>query len=235
MSAVYVSTLFVREHLRMRTTLALLVAIPVLFVVLAGSVLGDFSRALGGSALDGKAATALGAGWAAAFLAGAVGFFQTSSSRDADRRLSLAGLGAIRTAASRLSASLVLALLVSAAAYVTLWVRTGAGHPVHAAVAIVAFAVVYLAVGAIAGSIVRDPLEGSMAVAFIFLLDVFSGRRVTAGSSIPTLTGKAGDLLTAAGLGQSSSSGDWIWTLVTVVIALAVAVSVFWLSARTRS
>jgi hypothetical protein len=235
MSAVHVSALFVREHLRMRTTLVLLVVIPILFVVLAGSVLGDFSRALGGTALNGNAATALGAGWAAAFLAGAVGFFQTSSSRDADRRLSLAGFGAMRTAAARLSASLFLALLVSAAAYVTLWLKAGVEHPVHAAVAILAFAVVYLAVGAIVGSIVRDSLEGSMAVAFIFLLDVFSGRLVTAGSSIPALTAKASDLLAAGALGQTSSSGDWIWTLVTVVVALAVAVSVFWLSARARS
>ncbi len=235
MTTVRVGALFVREHVRMRTTLVLLVVIPVLFVVTAGSVLGDFSRALGGSALDGMAATALGAGWAAAFLAGAVGFFQTSSSRDADRRLSLAGFGAMRTAAARLSASLALAVVVSAAAYTTLWLRAGVAHPLHTAVAILAFAVVYLAVGAIVGALVRDPLEGSMAVAFIFLLDVFSGRRVTGGSSIPTLTGKAGDLLTAAGSGQSSSAGDWIWTLLTVVVALAVAVAVFGLSARARS
>ncbi len=234
-AALQVSVLFVREHLRMRTTLVLLVVVPMLFVVLAGGVLEDFSRALGGTSLDGRAAAALGAGWAAAFLAGAVGFFQTNSSRDADRRLSLAGFGAVRTAAARLTASLVLALLVSAAAYVALWVRAGVGHPVHTAVAILAFAVVYLAVGAIVGSLVRDALEGSMVVAFIFLVDVFSGRQVTGGSAIPTLTGKAGDLLSTGGAGQASSVSDWLWTLITVVIALGVAVVVFWLSARAKT
>ena len=60
--------LFVREQLRSPLTLVLLLVLPVVFVTASAAVLGPFAKALGGSA-SGHAATALGAGWAAAFLA----------------------------------------------------------------------------------------------------------------------------------------------------------------------
>ncbi len=81
-----VSGSFVREQLRAPLTLVLLVAIPAFFVLIFASVLGEFAEALGGT-LASQSATAISAGWAAAFLAGALGFFQVSSSRGADRRL----------------------------------------------------------------------------------------------------------------------------------------------------
>ena len=59
--------LFVREQLRSPMTLVLLLVLPVVFVTAAAAVLGPFAKALGGSA-SGHAATALGAGWAAALL-----------------------------------------------------------------------------------------------------------------------------------------------------------------------
>ena len=42
-----VSGSFVREHLRTRLTLALLVVIPIFFVLIFASVLGEFAMALG--------------------------------------------------------------------------------------------------------------------------------------------------------------------------------------------
>ena len=68
---------FVREHLRAPLTLVLLVAIPVFFVLIFASVLGDFAKALGGT-LAAQSATAISAGWAAAFLSGTLAFFQVS-------------------------------------------------------------------------------------------------------------------------------------------------------------
>jgi len=76
---------FAREQLRAPMTLALLVAIPAFFVLIFAGVLGEFSRALGG-ALQARGATAISAGWAAAFLSGTLAFFMVSSSRGADRR-----------------------------------------------------------------------------------------------------------------------------------------------------
>ena len=85
---------FAREQLRTPLTLVLLVAIPIFFVVIFASVLGDFAEALGGT-LAGqrgdRAQRRLGGGVP---VPGALAFFQVASSRGADRRLALAGLGA---------------------------------------------------------------------------------------------------------------------------------------------
>ena len=233
MSVLAVSVAFTREHLRTRLNLILLIAIPALFVMLAASVLGDFASALGGK-LAGQGATALGAGWAAAYLSGVLGFFQVASSRDADRRLALAGLGAWRLAGARLLASLALAMVVTAVVLVALLLRSAVGHPEHAALGIAAYAVTYLAIGGMVGALVRDALEGSMAVVFIFLLDAFTGPGMGL-SSLPTPTTYPAHLLIAAGAGLNSPNSDWIWSLVTIVVALSLATATFWISARARS
>src|SRR6266496_5742707 len=138
-AALPTSGAFIREHLRAPLTLVLLIAIPAFFVLIFASVLGDFAKALGGT-LATQSATAISAGWAAAFLSGTLAFFQVSSSRGADRRLAAAGLGAGRVALARIVAALLLGATVSAVAFTTLWLRSGIGHPLHAAVAILAFA-----------------------------------------------------------------------------------------------
>ena len=173
---VLASVAFVREHLRAPLTLVLLVAIPALFVIASAAVLGEFASALGG-AVEGASASALGAGWSAAFLAGALGYFQVSSSRDADRRLALAGLGPGTVAAARIGASLVLALVVSAAAFLTLELRQPPVHPAHAAAGVITFAVIYVGIGTLIGSFISEPLEGSLTVALVFLERIRSGAR----------------------------------------------------------
>lgn len=227
---------FLREHLRARLTIVMLVAIPAMFVIVSAAVLGEFASALGGS-VAGQSATALGAGWAAAFLAGALGFFQVASSRDADRRLALAGLGPTRVAAARIGASLVLGLLVTVVAFLTLWVRAGIAHPAHAAVAILAFALIYIGIGTLVGSFVSGALEGSLAVAFIFLIDAFSGPGMSASGGIAEVmpTRNAADVLIAAGAGQGSPAGDWAAVGLTSAAALMLATGAFWLAARPRS
>src|SRR6266542_6685024 len=169
---------FVREHLRAPLTLILLVWIPAFFVLIFASVLGDFAQALGGT-LASQSATAISAGWAAAFLSGTLAFFQVSSSRGADLRLAAAGLGPWRVAAARIAAALVLGTAVSAVAFVTLWLRSGIGHPMHAAVAILSFAVIYIGLGALIGSFIKSPLEGSLLVLLLFTLDAFSSPEMT--------------------------------------------------------
>jgi hypothetical protein len=227
---------FVREHLRARLTLVLLVVIPAFFVLIFASVLGDFAAALGGT-IDDSATTAISAGWAAAFLSGTLAFFQVSSSRGADRRLALFGMGAGRVALARITASLALAFTVSAVAYLTLWLRSGIGHPVHAAFAVFAFAAIYTGVGALVGAVVSGPLEGSLLVLLVFMVDVFSGPAMTSAGGLGTVTPTrvAGDLLIAAGGSRSSAPGDWITVLLTALGGLAVAFGAFWLSARPRT
>lgn len=226
---------FIREHLRAPLTLVLLVWIPAFFVLIFASVLGDFANALGGT-LAAQSATAISAGWAAAFLAGTLAFFQVSSSRGADRRLSAAGFGPWRVAVARIAAALVIGVAVSAIAFLTLWLRSGIGHPLHAAVAIASFAVIYIGLGALIGAFVRSPLEGSLLVVLLFSLDAFSSPEMTSGGAFAwTPTRDAAKLLIAAGGGQGSPGADWLGMAAVALGALAVALGAFWLAARTRS
>jgi hypothetical protein len=231
-----VSGSFLREQIRAPLMLVLLVAIPAFFVLIFASVLGEFAKALGGT-LASQSATAISAGWAAAFLSGTLAFFQVSSSRGADRRLAAAGLGATRVAVSRIAAALVLGVAVSAVAFVTLWLRSGIGHPLHAAVAIFAFAAIYIGIGALIGAFVSAPLEGSLLVVLVFSLDAFSGPQMTSAGGIGsfTPTRQAANLLIAAGGGHGSPSGDWLGAAAVAFSALAVALTAFWFAARTRA
>jgi hypothetical protein len=228
------TVVFAREQLRAPFTLALLVAVPALFVVSAAGVLSDFAGALGGS-LSGNAAVALSAGWAAAFISGALGFFQATSSRGADRRLALAGLGPARVAGARIAASVLLAVVAATAAFVALELRAGVVHPVHAAVAVLGFALLYLAIGVLVGSIVAAPLEGSLLVVFVFLLDAFAGPGMSGSAPPWAVSQKAADILIAAGLGAGSPTADWVKLTLVTGGALLAAFVVFVASARSRA
>jgi hypothetical protein len=235
-AVVLTSREFVREQLRAPMTLALLVAIPAFFVLIFAGVLGEFSRALGGT-LQPRGATAISAGWAAAFLSGTLAFFMVSSSRGADRRLALAGLRTARVALSRISAALLLGLTVTAVGLGTLWLRSGIEHPLHAAVAIFAFAAIYIGIGAVVGALVSEPLAGSLLVLALFSIDAFSGPQMTSaaggvGTYLPTY--HAANLLIAGGAGQSSSGADWRAVAAVAVAALAAALGAFWVAARSR-
>jgi hypothetical protein len=225
---------FAREQLRSPSNLALLIAVPAVFVFAAAGVLSDFATALGGS-LAGDAASALGAGWAAAFIAGTLGFFAASSSREADRRLVLAGAGPSRVAASRIVASLMLALIAAAAGFAALELRTPVAHPWHAAAAVFSFALIYLAVGVLIGSLIHGQLEGALAVSFIFLLDVFSGPGMSADAAPWSISRKAADLLIAAGLGRGSPASDWLVLVAVSGGAVLSAFAAFSFSARSRA
>jgi hypothetical protein len=176
------------------------------------------------------------AGWAAAFVSGALGFFQAASSRGADRRLALAGLGPARVAVSRIAASVLLAVVAAAAALGALELRTGIAHPWDAAAAVLAFALLYLAVGVLLGSVIQAPNEGSLLVVLVFLLDAFAATAMTGGSAPPwAVSQKAADILIAAGMGSGSPTGDWVEAALVTAGALLVAFAVFVASARSRS
>ena len=229
------TAVFAREQLRAPFTLVLLVAVPVLFVVSAAGVLSEFASALGGS-LAGDAAAGLSAGWAAAFLSGALGFFQAASSRAADRRLALAGLGPARVALSRIAASVGLAFIAAAAAFGALVLRVEVAHPLHAAAAVLAFALLYLAIGVLVGSLIAAPLEGSLLVVFVFLLDAFAGPGMSGGAAPPwAVSQKAADILIAAGAGTGSPTADWIGVVAVSAGALVAAFLVFVAAARSRA
>jgi hypothetical protein len=225
---------FLREQIRAPLNLFLLVLVPIFFVLIFASVVGDFAKALGGD-LARESATAISAGWAAAFLCGTLGFFQMASSRGADRRLALAGLGVWRVVASRIAAAIALGLLVSVVAYLTLLLRSGVEHPPHAAAAIFIYALIYIGIGTLIGALVRDPLSGSLLVVLVFAVDAFTSPEMTSNGSLAVTPSRdAANLLIAAGGGQGSPASDWIGAVGVAVVAIGVAVAAFWLAARER-
>jgi hypothetical protein len=147
----------------------------------------------------------------------------------------VAGAGPAQVAASRIAASLALAVVAAAAGFIALQLRAGIAHSWHAAAAVLAFALIYLAVGVLIGSLITGPLEGSLAVAFVFLLDVFSGPGMAEHAAPYSVSRKAADILIAAGLGQGSSPADSARLAAVVLVALGTAFAVFVWSARSRA
>ena len=159
---------YLSDYARNPVNLLLLVIVPVVFVV--ASSLADCAKLLGGT--GGIAVETATAGWAAAFLAGIGMYFQTAATRDTDRRLVIAGLPASRLTPARLLTGLVLAGLASATA---LNARTGIEYPARAIAGTLMFAVRYVAIGAVVGALARNPVNGTVIVLFVRILDVFFG------------------------------------------------------------
>ena len=163
---------FLSDYRRNPVNLLIVVLVPVVFVVVAAGPMADAAKLLGGMGVSVQTATA---GWAAAFLAGVAMYFQTRSARATDRRVVLAGLPARRLVTARLVTGLLLAAGVSAAALLALAARSGIGEPGRAIAGTLMFAVIYLAIGAVVGVLVRNPVNGTVVILFIWIMDVFFG------------------------------------------------------------
>lgn len=175
---------FLLDYGRNPVNLLMLVLVPAIFVLVAAGSLADAARLLGGPA--GPAVETATAGWAAGFLAGLAMYFQIASSRAADRRLVLAGLPPARLVSARLLTGLALALLVTAVSLVALLIRTGIDAPVRVTLGTLMFAAIYLALGALTGALVRDPVNGTVVILFIWILDVFLGPTLAAANQVST-------------------------------------------------
>nr|WP_280826505.1 ABC transporter permease [Mycobacterium sp. OTB74] len=77
--------------------------------------------------------------------------------------------------AARAGTGLLLAALVSAVALLALAARTGIADPVRVIAGTVMFALIYLAIGALIAVAVPNPVNGAVAILFIWMLDVFFG------------------------------------------------------------
>lgn len=232
MKTIVIVRSFLADYIRNPVNVVLLVVVPTVFVVVVSGSLAKFSELLGGG--QGSAVETVTAGWAAAFLAGIAMYFQTAATRATDRRLVVAGLPARRLVAARLGAGMVLAALASAAALLALALRTGIGQPQRAVAGTLMFAVIYVAVGAAVGSLSRNPVNGTVIVMFIWILDVFFGPAmgsadlvVTRGLPTHFVTLWMVDL-PSRHAGQLAALG---WSLAWVVAAIAGA----WLLATSRT
>jgi len=223
---------FLADYARNPVNLLLLVVVPTVFVVVVAGSMADAAKLLGG--IGGPAVETAAAGWAAAFLAGIAMYFQTGATRETDRRLVIAGLPARTLVVSRLVTGLVLATGASTAALVALAARTGIDHPVRAIIGTLMFAIIYVAVGAVVSLFARNPVNGTVIVLFVWILDVFFGpamgaadRPLTRGLPTHFVTLWMVDLPSRHG----GRLGDLGWAIVWTVAAVLVA----WTLAATRT
>jgi hypothetical protein len=240
MTTLVLTRRFLTDYARNPVNLLLLVLVPVVFVMVAAGSLVDAAKLFGSS--DASAVATATAGWAAGFLAGVAMYFQTAAARDADRGLVIAGLPARRLVTARLGTGLALAVLASAAALAALWARTGIDNPARAFAGTMMFALIYLGIGAVIGALVRNPVNGTVLILFIWILDVFFGPAMGTAAEktgtwvLPThyvtlwMTdlplrhgGRLGDLGVAA-----------VWTVGALAVAFAVVVATVRLAHRRR-
>jgi hypothetical protein len=224
MTTLLLTRRYLNDYARNPVNLLLLAIVPTVFVVVVAGSLADAAKLLDGT--GGSAVETATAGWAAAFLVGIAMYFQTSASRETDRRLVIAGLPAGRLVASRLITGLAIAALVSTAAIVALAVRTGIDHPVRVILGTTMFALIYLAIGALVGAIARNPVNGTIILLFVWILDVFLGpamgsadRPLTRGLPTHFVTLWMVDLPS----GHGGDPGDLGWALLWTTGALAGA------------
>jgi hypothetical protein len=225
---------FLTDYVRNPVNLLLLAVVPIVFVIVVAGSMADSAKLLGGP--GGPAVQTATAGWAAAFLAGIAMYFQTAATRDTDRRVVIAGLPATRLVAARLATGLALALFAAVVAVGALAVRTGIDSPVRVAAGTLMFAVIYLAIGTVVGATVPNPVNGTVVVLFVWILDVFFGpamgaRDWLATRGLPThfVTLWMVDLPS----GHGGRIGDLGWALTWTVGALAAAWALA--AARTRT
>ena len=171
---------FLRDYVRNSTNLVVLVLVPAVFVLVAADSLADAARLLGG---DGAALEQATAGWAAGFLAAVAMYFQVSAARDTDRRLVLCGARPVTLVAARLVTGGFLAVAATTVALTALALRGAVDHPGRLVVGTAMFALVYLGVGAAVGAVVRDPVNGTVVVLFVWILDVFFGPTLSSSDS----------------------------------------------------
>lgn len=228
MSALPFARRFLLEAARTPVNLLVLVVVPVTFVVVAAAPLADTAKLLGGP--GGPAVQTATAGWAAGFIAAIAMYFQVRGARAPDRRLVLAGLSPARLVVARGLTGLTLALLAAAAALVALAVRTGMGEqPARVIAGTFMYAVIYLAIGALIGALVSDPVNGTVLVLFVWILDIFFGPVLGAADVVLT-RGLPTHFLTLWMVDlpshHSGQVGDLGWALVWVAAAVAVGCAV---------
>lgn len=227
---------YLSEYGRRPINVVLIVAVPLIFVTLAAGAIADFAAVVGGVGDTGQLAAPT-AGWAAAFLAGVAGFFHVLGSRQADRRLALAGMGPNRIMLARIGSGLVLGLLAAGAAIGALAIRTGITDPFRVVAGTAMFAIIYLGIGVAIGTLVRSEVNGSLVVIFVWMLDVFLGPAMAGGQAwitrlFPSHFVTLVTLNTASG--HAGPVGDLGWALVWTVGALGFAGAVFRYGSATR-
>ncbi len=182
MTAVLLVRRFAVDVGRNPTTVLVLVATPVVFVVAAAGTLAEVGQTLG-SAVDPTTMARLTAGWSAALVSAVAMYFQVAAARAADGRLVGAGLPRRTLVSARTVTGALAALTGSAIALVALVARDGTAVSWRTVVGTLMFAAIYLGAGAAVGALIRNPVNGTVLLLFVWILDVFFGPAMNGSTS----------------------------------------------------
>ncbi len=215
---------FLTEAARNPVNVMMLVLVPVVFVVVAAAAMQDAARAL--DYREAPTAHLATVGWAAGFITATAMYFQIRAARATDRRVVLAGLAPARLVAARMATGLALALVAAAAAVLTLAARTSVADPGRIVAGTVMYAVIYLAVGALVGALASDPVNGTVLILFVWILDVVFGPAYGSADRLGTRllpTHYVTLWMMDRPSHHAGPLGDLGWSLVWTLAALAVA------------
>jgi len=160
------------QYARRPINLVLLVVLPPLFVLALAGAVGTFSGVLGGNLTE-RTASALGALWAGALLAGSAAFFLISGGRRADERLVVAGVRRSTLGIAHGLALAVLAVITATIAFGVVVATHEIRSPLDLWAGLVLGALAYEGLGIALAFFVDGDLEGSFVIVLVFMFDAF--------------------------------------------------------------
>ena len=171
----------VRAFVRTPLNVALLVVFPVVVIEGYGTAMAAFPE-LPGLTVESMAEMGRvnGAIYAAAFLAGILGLFQSIGAVQADERLRVCGYDRAELFASRLAAVALGSVLVASVSTAVLQWRLELAAPAAAFGALTLAALLYGLVGMLVGAVLPRALEGSLVLVFLVDFDDFLSSGVVA-------------------------------------------------------
>ena len=164
----------VRAFVRTPLNVALLVVFPVVVIEGYGTAMAAFPQFPGLSVESmAEMGRVNGAIYAAAFLAGILGLFQSIGAVQADERLGVCGYDRAELFASRLASVVLGSALVAGVSTAVLQWRVEPAAPVAAFGALTLAALLYGLVGMLVGAVLPRALEGSLVLVFLVDFDDF--------------------------------------------------------------
>ena len=161
-----------RQYARQPVNIALVLILPPLFVLALGAAMSTFSDVLGGNLTE-RTATALGALWAGALVAGSASFFLIGASRRADDRLVIAGIRPLALGLAHAAGAGILAIAAGTIGFGFVMVTTDIASPADLWLGIVLGALAYEGLGITLAFLVHGDLEGSFLIILVFMFDAF--------------------------------------------------------------
>lgn len=161
----------VAELVRQPLTLLTLVLLPPAVIEMYGIAVASFPQLPSLGAEPATVGRITGTLFSVAFLAGLIGLFQVISARKGDERVAIAGFPRLIMLASRLVTMILVSLAGSVVAFLVFNFRVAISAPLMAFWTLTLAGLVYGLLGVIIGTIIPQPLEGSIVLVFMADLD----------------------------------------------------------------